>query len=260
MSDVQALLGRLGDLADQIVLVGGQAVNVWSEHYLAQGRAPDLVQCAPFTSKDVDFCGPSRAAITLASRVHKGRARVATIDDHTPNVAAVTFVDDGGHERVIDVLSAPFGMNGREVLRRSLPLQVLDEDGAPSGLHFRVMHPLDCLESRVHNVIGLPNAYDTPRGRNQLRAAVVCAREALKDTLDAPEVPGFEPVRATLGLNERIFALCLRDRNGRVVQQRTGVDPFDAVNDDERLGELFLKRRLPQMRERLAALRKKLAR
>jgi hypothetical protein len=120
------------------------------------------------------------------------------------------------------------------------------------------MHPVDCLESRVHNVVGLADAYDTPHGRRQLRAAVVCAREALKDILDTPASDDFDPERAVLDLNERIFNLCLRDRHGRMVHARTGIDPFDAVLADPRLGERFIKTRFPQVRARLAALRAKL--
>jgi len=36
-------------------LIGGQAVNYWAEHYLAD--EPDLLKSAPFTSEDIDFQG-----------------------------------------------------------------------------------------------------------------------------------------------------------------------------------------------------------
>lgn len=257
--DVLALLVRLGDVADRIVLVGGQAVNLWSEIYLAQGRAPELMEDAPFTSKDIDFCGSHEAARLFAARVRQGRAKLATLDDATPNVGVVLFVDDGGHERVVDFLGAPFGMKARGVERNSVRLDLLDDAGISTGTTYRVMHPVDCLESRVHNVVGLATTYDTPHGRRQLRAAVICAREALKDILDTPASEGFDPVRAVLDLNERIFDLCLHDRHGRVVCQRAGIDPFDAVLVDPRLGEKFIERRWPQMRQRLAAQRAKMA-
>lgn len=37
------------------LLIGGQAVNYWADRYLAD--EPDLRQCAPFTSEDIDFHG-----------------------------------------------------------------------------------------------------------------------------------------------------------------------------------------------------------
>jgi hypothetical protein len=258
--DVLALLARLGDVVEQVVLVGGQAVNVWSEFYVAQGRADELIPDAPFVSKDIDFCA-SRATVQLfATRLPTGRAKLATLDDATPQVGLVQFIDEAGQQRQIDFLGAPFGMEAKAITDASVPLDVLDGQGRPTGYRFRVMHPVDCLESRVHNVVGLADAYDTPHGRRQLRAAVVCAREALKDILDTPASDDFDPVRAVLDLNERIFNLCLRDRHGRVVHARTGIDPFDAVLADPRLGERFTNTRFRQVRARLAALRAKLPR
>lgn len=255
--DVLALLARLGDVTEQLVLVGGQAINVWAEFYLAQGRAGELAADAPFVSKDIDFCASRAAMQTFAARLPKARARVATLDDATSQVGLVQFVDEAGQERQIDFLGAPFGMNAKAVAVASIPLDVLDAGGRPTGHRLRVMHPIDCLESRIHNVVGLADAYDTPRGHRQLRAAVVCTREALVDILNTPPTDDFHPVRAVLDLNERIFALCLRDRHGRVVRVRTGIDPFDAVLIDPRLGDRFLTVRLPQVQARLVALRRK---
>jgi len=255
--DVFALLARLGDIAEQVVLVGGQAVNVWSEFYVAQGRADALIADAPFVSKDIDFCASRATVKGFAARLPGGTARLATLDDATPQVGLVHFLDEGGHARQIDFLGSPFGMDAKAVVRASVPLDVLDAQGQPTGHQFRVMHPVDCLESRVHNVVGLAHAYDTPHGRRQLRAAVVCAREALKDILDTPPADTFDPVRTVLNLNERIFNLCLHDRHGRVVYAQTTIDPFDAVLADPRLGERFLSLRLPQVRSRLAAQRRK---
>ncbi len=256
--DVVALLAHLGDVAERVVLVGGQAVNVWSEFYVAQGRGDELVADAPFVSKDIDFCA-SRATVQLfAARLPRGRAKLASLDDATPHVGLVRFIDEAGDERQIDFLGAPFGMDAKSIEDASVPLDVLDAQGRPTGHRFRVMHPIDCLESRVHNVVGLAHAYDTPHGRRQLHASIVCAREALKDVLDTPATEAFDPVHAALDLDERIFDLCLRDRHGRVVRQRTGIDPFDAVLADPRLGERFLTVRLPQVRSRLAALRRRL--
>jgi hypothetical protein len=148
-------------------------------------------------------------------------------------------------------------MESKAITRSSVPLDVLDEQGRPTGHRFRVMHPVDCLESRVHNVVGLADAYDTAHGRRQLRAALVCAREALSDILDTPGSDEFDPVRAVLDLNERLFRLCLHDPHGRVVHAQTGIDPLEAVLADSRLGERFLTVRLPQVKRRVAALRSK---
>jgi hypothetical protein len=219
---------------------------------------PELGIDAPFTSKDIDFCGPRSVVPDVAARLHRGRWRQATLDDATPNVGVVEFEDSTGNRRLIDFLGDPFGMRAADVLRTSVVVDLDDEAGNPTGHQVRVMDPVACMESRVHNVAGLPAQYDTLHGRKQLRASVSCARESLKDVLDIPAGGGFEPVRATLDLNERIFSLCCH-RHGQLVQQRTGIDPFNAVLVDPRLGEKFVERRWPQMQRHLVAQRAKLA-
>lgn len=177
--DIEAMLIRLGDSTSGIVLVGGQAVNFWAEQYLS--RAPELRTNAPYTSKDVDFCG-TRAAVAECARRLGGRAVLPVDFEPTPSSGQVIFMDDTGTERIIDFLVHPFGLDAPDVLRTSLPVEVLDDAGRPSGARFRVMHPERCMESRIHNVVGLPG-YNTPRALAQVGAAVVCTREFLRELL-----------------------------------------------------------------------------
>jgi hypothetical protein len=87
--------------------------------------------------------------------------RVATFDDATPNSGTVVFVDASGVTRTLDVVSAPFGLDGEEVHATALPVEILDDSGVATGTTFYVMHPVLSMESRVHNVIGLAASYDT---------------------------------------------------------------------------------------------------
>lgn len=241
------MLRRLGDTTSKIVLVGGQAVNFWAEHYLR--RAPELGAHGPYTSKDIDFCG-TRAELIACARQLGGRALLPEPFEPTPNAGQLLFVDDTGTERVIDFLLHPFGLDAADVLRTSLPVEVLDEHGHSVGARFRVMHPERCLESRVHNVAGLPG-YNTPRALAQARAAIVCTREFQQDLLGAGHV------RPVLNLAERIFRLCQDDLHGRTVYERYQVDPFSAVFTDSRLPTEFNQIRYPQMVERLSSGRQR---
>ena len=119
--DVRPLLAKVADLGRELVLVGGQAVNFWASYY--ERRVPELAREAPFTSKDIDFCGDQRAVRVCAERLG-GTAHVATFDDATPNSGTVVFVDGAGVKRTLDVVSAPFwprGLRGRRdrALRRN---------------------------------------------------------------------------------------------------------------------------------------------
>lgn len=247
--DVRPVLAKIADLERELVLVGGQAVNFWASFY--QARVPALAREAPFTSKDIDFCGDQGSVRVCAERLG-GTPRVATFGDATPNSGTVVFVDAAGVTRTLDVVSAPFGLGAAEVHDTAIPVEILDDVGASTGVRFYVMHPILCMESRVHNVVGLPGAYDTEQGRKQLRVSIVFAREFMLDVLNF-RIEDEDPPRTVLKLNERIFRFCTRDRHAKELYRATGVDPAAAIVDDERLAPTFHERRLPQMREQLAA-------
>jgi hypothetical protein len=146
-ADVKPILIRIERIADSIVVVGGQAVNFWAEFYAS--RVPGIERQAPFTSKDIDFCGDARAVAICADRL-SGTAKLATMDDHTPNTGVVTFADEGGVERTIDFLDAPLGLRAKKVQEMAIPAEILDAGGRPTGILFRIMHPVQVMESRVH--------------------------------------------------------------------------------------------------------------
>jgi hypothetical protein len=247
--DVRPILAKISDLGREFVLVGGQAVNFWASFY--QGRVPALAREAPFTSKDIDFCGDQRSVRVCAERLG-GTPRVATFDDATPNSGTVVFVDAAGVTRTLDVVSAPFGLDSAEVHGTAVPVELPDEAGASTGVRFYVMHPVLCVEGRVHNVAGLPGAYDTEQGRKQLRASILFAREFLLDILDG-RIDAEDPARTVLKLNERVFRFCMRDHHAKELYRAKGVDPADAIIDDARLPTAFRDKRLPQIKEQLSA-------
>jgi hypothetical protein len=246
--DIRPVLAKVADLERDLVLVGGQAVNFWVSFY--EHRVPEFASTAPYISKDIDFCGDQRAVRTCAERLG-GKARLSTFDDATPNTGTVVFVDAAGVTRTIDVVSAPFGLNGEEVRRTALPVELLDDAGAPTGTSFYVMHPVLSMESRVHNVVGLAASYDNEQGRRQLGAAIACAREFLRDVLDGV-MAAEDPVRMVTKLNERVFRFAMRDRDARELYRSRGVDPAEVILEDRRLAKAFHDKRLPQMRAELA--------
>lgn len=62
-AELDTYLQRLSPLREEIVLIGGQALNLWTEHY---ATAPGIAEKRPFTSKDVDFCGTHEHATRTA--------------------------------------------------------------------------------------------------------------------------------------------------------------------------------------------------
>jgi hypothetical protein len=153
-----------------------------------------------------------------------------------------------GHRRRIDFLHIVFGLDLKEIFKLAIAVEAPDRD---ETTHFRVMHPVQCLESRISNVGGLPG-YRSAHGLAQARTSILCAREYLRERLD----DGDAGIRPVLRLNERIYRFAWEDHNAKIVFQEHGIDPFDAVFVDDRLPEPFRSRRYPQMQELLQRRRK----
>ncbi len=204
------------------------------------GCAQELAQHAPYTSKDIDFCGSQDMGRTCAEALG-GEFRTPSALDHAPvNAGVVAYRDTHSVERKIDFLYSAFGIDAAELAEMSVPF------GRPVVL--RVMHPVHCLESRAHNVASLPG-YDTEHARKQLRAAIICAREFLRESLSDNVRP-----RVVLRHNERIFRFSLR-KAGRSVFVKHSIDTFKAVCVHDRLPVPFRTVRYPQMQQHLAKKR-----
>ena len=183
----------------------------------------------------------------------EGEVRIAKIDDHSPNTGIVMFKDSDGEDREIDFISAPYGLDSRDVRESAVRLTVPDSGGSDAPVW--VMHPERCMESRVHNVVGLSQS--GPIAMDQLRRSVVCAKEFSLYLLSAKGATEADRVRAVLRLNERIYRKSLLDLAFRKVFLDHEVDPFNAVLVDDRLPEKFRARRYPEMVERLNERRKR---
>jgi hypothetical protein len=237
------ILAKLADLAHPVVLVGGQALNFWASYY--EDRVAELAAGAPYTSKDIDFVGSHEAVKECARRLG-GKAKLATIDDmNTPNTGVVVFVDDDGYPRQIDFLDSVAGV--RETYYESVEATIVDEHDAPVA-SLRVMDPISCLKSRSHNVAHLPG-YQTEHALDQVRAAILCAKEFGRDLLKQ------DPFDA-LKSNEHVFDIARYDA-GPLVYVRHGIDLLGAVVEDAGMPEKFYTERLPRIRAIIERIRDK---
>ncbi len=164
--ELSDLYVRLIDAGVQFVVVGGQALNLWSEKY--RTTSAEWVELQPFASHDLDCLGGSidarRAASSLGveAEFYDPFSRVPI-----PNSGSLT-VPIGDRELLIHFLHSIVGANRDEVRRtaRMLPWQ---------GRELPVMHPLLCLESKLSCLFGLDQ-----RGRQDLKH-VKLARLATHD-------------------------------------------------------------------------------
>lgn len=228
------------------VLIGGQAVNFWAR--LLDDPALHVADTV-LVSKDIDFAGrPDQAHV--CARLLGGHAK--TFQPPSVTSAEVYFQDSDGYPRVIDFLTSPGGVDGREVIDTAVSITI-----EATGTELRVMAPVLCLESRVFNVMTLRR--DAPLSLDQLRASIACTRAYSRELLGAlPEPDGAKEV---LAINERIARLAHKEPNWIALPSRhTDIEPLDAILLDRRLPTGFLDRRHPQLRAIVNAARARAAR
>jgi hypothetical protein len=156
----------------------------------------------------------------------------------------IKYIDAHAEEQQLDFLSKPFGLEADDTIwEMSYPATLTSQDGREATI--RIMHPLHCFMSRVANVGGLQK-YQTEHGVKQMKASILCMQASLKTQLDEGEV------KTVTKLSERIFEFSRTSEHAHKVFLLYDIEPFDAVfADDERLPEMFRKRRYPQMLEQI---------
>lgn len=127
------------------IIVGGQAISLWSHLYEGADSELDGLEV---TSKDLDFYHNKDAEIALAESLEEGKLKVPTGDDHTPCAAVVTG-KLGNRTVVVDFLSQVKGVTDESLLKNSI---TYGDPEDPEGLFITLMHPVDCVRSRLSNI------------------------------------------------------------------------------------------------------------
>lgn len=169
--DVIAITIQASDI--QATVVGGQAINFWGEFFWERAQA-ELAEYAPFTSKDIDYYGTKAAAQELACKLG-GKAIFPTPGDNTPN-SALVLAEINGRSIEIDFLGTVLGVLPSEVDNGAILItSEQHNNGIPTTVSIRVLHPFLCLKSRVANMITLRRTDDV--ARRQYAASFIILRE-----------------------------------------------------------------------------------
>lgn len=107
------------------------------------------------------------------------------------------------------------------------------------GIHVRVLHPLDVLESRLKNLAQLPSKRD-PQGIAQAYLAIDVVSHFLEQLLTE------EPARRLLDALERVARIA-QEKTLETVFHDFALDPLAAVPADRVPSEEFRTRRWPQI-------------
>lgn len=144
VEEVQTLLGFVQK--HQPIIVGGQAINLWAE--LFHGVDAELDRLGALTSKDLDFYYNRAAEEALANSLVGGELKLPDGDNHTPNAAVVTG-KLGERDIVVDFLAHIKGVEAKSLRANSITFA---DAANPENVSITLMHPLDCVRSRLSNI------------------------------------------------------------------------------------------------------------
>lgn len=232
----------LENSSEDAVLVGGQALAFWSQiyHVLPPNELSGGI------SADIDFIGSVSAARTVGQALNRsgGSWKLHTVDpgDATPQTAKLSLtVKDEGYKE-IDFLWAIVGVNTDQVKARAVEMRL---PGLSKGL--KIIHPLDLLASRLHNLADIPEKRDA-QGVAQGRLAIDVVRAFIAqahNTLQERDVFSFVEEVRRIALNKKL---------GRVYYEY-GFDVLSAVPVKLFKNERFLSKRWPQIQALVAEQR-----
>lgn len=217
--DEKTLDAFLEGMGTDMVLVGGQALAFWMDRYQIH---PGMLSI----SNDGDALGRLERAQQLARQM-KAELKQPSENARTSLVAQLR-IGYGEKKRNIDVLHLLYTISGlkksneftRQVWQRSVEIEWKPDHW------IRVMHPLDVLESRAHNAVGLVEE----KGLHvitQLGWAVDVAREAMKRVAQADD-PGEERLGQMI---QDVYSLAASAVGRRALGDH-GIELLDAIPFD----------------------------
>ena len=231
-----AVLRVIGAIGERGVLIGGQAISWWAEHYLARGRLT-VAAGSLYTSKDVDLLARDADARLLARDVAIVVGGVVN-GSFKPRwnsllAARVEFVD-GAAKREVDVLRRMNGLLASDVFANAVRFDATGES-APVF----VIHPVLLLEQRLH-LMAEVEGYQTEHAVAQARLAIAVARERLLDELE----DGWSAARKMMG---RALEVATAERAHRLAE-RHAIEPLDALPDAHpNFPQAYLTEQRPRM-------------
>lgn len=221
------------------IVVGGQSINIWAT--LLEGQDPELDALGPLTSEDVDFFHNKEAERALAEGLENGKIQIPSGDDYTPNAAVVTG-RLGDRDVVVDFMSTVKGVSDDSLLKQSITFADAEN---PEAVSITLMHPLDCVRSRLANINSLKRT-----SKHSIRQAVASLKILecyIEDEFSRGDSGGHR--RATRCLQEFEYVI-----TGRHIGQISHIDFSDQLDllgiltrrvDDERID--------PRWREKILA-------
>jgi len=176
---------------EPVLLVGGQAVNLWAMYY--EARTADL---APFVSRDVDVLG-DRATLEALGKLAGTKPQFFPVKPPTNEIGVVIAKDQHGLPLLIEVLRYVHGVSNKELCD---PVYTV----ALGETQVRLPGPIALLQAKIANVADLSQI-----GRQDARHVVILAQlvPAYLEELQKAAVEGRLEERKLIGFLERLLCV-----------------------------------------------------
>jgi len=236
----------------ELILVGGQALAYWMDHYDIQ----DGFGTTPAVSRDVDFLTrdpTGHAPLRLFARAIGGRPEIPPVEAITALVGSAIAPAEPGRIYNVDLLHRLVGVDREKVFHNSAVVSL-----PGSGTLLRVMHPLDVLRSRNANLHELIEKQDDA-GQKQLRLSIEVARRYLEDHISAlsehivaGDVGSKQRVEREIFKSIKVVIDYARGDAARKNAERYGIHLADAVPVWRITSPTFWARQWTRLRDRMS--------
>lgn len=218
-----------------MLLVGGQAVNLWALYYETRTAA-----LAPFVSRDVDVLG-DRATLEALGKLAGTKPQFFPVKPPTNEVGVVIAKDHNGIPLLIEVLRYVHGVSNEE-LRDPVYTVAVGET------HVQLPGPIALLQAKIANVADIAQT-----GRQDARHVVILAQvlPAYLEDLQKAVIEGRMVERKLIEFLERLLAVVTAAKAKTVLKQLS-LDPrslFAGLGHKELMKlQAFIDKRLPRKR------------
>jgi hypothetical protein len=188
---------------EPVLLVGGQAVNLWAMYYETRTAA-----LAPFVSRDVDVLGDRKTLETLGE-LARTKPQFFPVKPPTNEIGVIIAKDHNGLPLLIEVLRYVHGVSNAELRE---PVYTL----AIGETHVQVPSPIALMQAKIANVADIAQT-----GRQDARHIMILAQvlPAYLEDLEKAVVEGRMEERKLIEFLERLLAVVTTEKARKVLQE-----------------------------------------
>jgi len=224
LSDILRASGKIA------ILVGDQALAVWANFY----RVALPTELTVNVTRDADFIGSVDTALAIKASLSNRDWKFYRVSPGAPSpVTAQLTLESSNGIKEIDFLGSIIGIRTDDLRSRAVTLQL------PDDLEVTVLHPLDVLASRLHNLAELPEKRNN-KGVAHAQLAIGVAGAFLCDPL------AHTTERALFNQIERIRVIVTNQKIAPICRQ-FALDVLACVPLERITNEIFKAIRWPQI-------------